>query len=239
MRPIAYSEDRQTQTAVERAGIQTCLSESISDTGFATLQLYDRRVGACHGLQELHKYIPYLEALGKHGMSGDESDHQHGERQYTIVKEEWRAAALSRFLRIVDLLHLSQKYDGMQRASRGNWPRFRKHSREAPVRGKAIAGLPENFYDSAWLERLNDMQRKDLDIRPRVDLIVSEDGIRCVCIDTHNLYHNVTTVCSLAARQMRIAGRDGEPLPPDDEALPELMRMLRGEITEYDVQGIV
>ena len=78
----------------------------------------------------------------------------------------------------------------MQRISRGNWPRFRKHSSKTLVRGKPIAGLPENFYDSAWLERLAETQRQDLDIRPSIDLSISENTLRCVSPSVSTYYAN-------------------------------------------------
>ena len=109
--------------------------------------------------------IPFLQALGHDGMSGDESDHGFGEkgghRNYAIIDEDWRAPAIRPWLRTIDLLKIAMKFRADGTPAPGNWPRTRKPLGRS-IHGRAAAGLPRDFYSSNWLaaqtpEQLNDL----------------------------------------------------------------------------------
>ncbi|PCH45159.1 hypothetical protein WOLCODRAFT_168110 [Wolfiporia cocos MD-104 SS10] len=174
------------------------------------ISLFERRLDACHFHEDLHKFIPVLERMGKEGMSGDESDHQGGQRQYAIMRETWRNnTLLTKWLRILDLLQLHMKFNGMGRAARGNWPRIRKLSSTRPkLAGKPVAGLPLNFYDPEWYAALRDTQRAELGVQPQLDLTIPESMLR------------------LAARYTNVAGSHCQPLDEDDAELDHLVALL-------------
>ncbi|KAH9931480.1 uncharacterized protein B0H18DRAFT_872176 [Fomitopsis serialis] len=88
-----------------------------------------------------------VDALGVHGMSSDESDHELGEGQatYFIKNVKWRSPALLVWLRELDSLHLWVRYRAGFSASEGNWPHFRVDGRRNSLR-PPIRGLPKNCY---------------------------------------------------------------------------------------------
>ena len=171
--------------------------------------------------------------MGKEGMSGDESDHQRGQREYAIVHEMWRNnTLLTNWLRILDLLQLHMKFNGMGRAARGNWPRVRKLSSPRPeLAGKPVAGLPLNFYDPAWYAALRDTQRAELRAQSELDLTVSEPMLRCVDARCSLLGDSVLLIISdvprLTARYTNVAGPHCQPLDEDDAELDHLVALLR------------
>lgn len=80
-----------------------------------------------------------------------------------------------------DLLACGEKWGGRHVARQGNSRRIRKHSTRFKD-GVAISGLPENCYDSEWLNSLQRYQRDKLDVRPSVDLAFSEEEKQCAPI---------------------------------------------------------
>ena len=80
-------------------------------------------------------------------------------------------------MEVADLLHLSSRFNPDGTPTRGVWPipRFPSGSttRMGPV-SKVPTGLPVNCYDSAWLNSLHPEERLALDIRPPVDLTISD-----------------------------------------------------------------
>ncbi|KAL6299909.1 hypothetical protein BKA93DRAFT_741554, partial [Sparassis latifolia] len=136
--------------------------------------LYERRLEACYLNKDLEEFIPILKRMGKDAMSGDESDHlgggRGGQRQYAIVKEEWRNDVLTPWLRTMDLLQLHTKFNEMGSAAPGNWPRVRKPSMRTVNPGCPVAGLPANFYNPQWLATLRRSQIEQLDIQPAMNV---------------------------------------------------------------------
>ncbi|EPT01738.1 hypothetical protein FOMPIDRAFT_1092206, partial [Fomitopsis schrenkii] len=74
--------------------------------------------------------VKFIEALGVHSMSSDESDHEAGggRATYLIREKAWRAPALVAWLRVLDSLHLYMRYNGGFLASQGGWPHYRQGS---------------------------------------------------------------------------------------------------------------
>lgn len=116
-------------------------------------------------------------------LSDDESDHESGanlaQGRYAIVKEAWRSDTLIKWLRTIDLLACEEKWAGRNVARRGNARRLRVHSSRSKE-GPAVAGLPENCYDSAWLGSLKDYERESLDVKPSMDMKFTEEERLCV-----------------------------------------------------------
>lgn len=118
-------------------------------------------------------------------LSDDESDHEQGTHQgrsrYLIVNEEWRSKELIIWLRTMDLLACGEKWDGRNVARQGNSRRIRLHSNRSKD-AVAVAGLPENCYDSEWLNSLEHYQRDKLDVQPAIDLTFFNDEKQCAVI---------------------------------------------------------
>ena len=96
------------------------------------------------------------------GTSEDEKDPRDLIRippRYVIRKLEWRSAELMRFLRTLDLLHLSTRFTSKGRPTQGNWPRHRVEGRVVDDTSPVIKGLPLNFYDPDWFLDLDPEQR--------------------------------------------------------------------------------
>lgn len=115
-------------------------------------------------------------------LSDDESDHEQGahlgQSHYLIVNQAWRSKELVVWLRTMDLLACGEKWDGRHVARQGNSRRIRRHSSRSKD-GTAVAGLPENCYDSGWLNSLKRYQRDKLDVQPPVDLTFSGEDKQC------------------------------------------------------------
>ena len=115
-------------------------------------------------------------------LSDDESDHKDGtnvgQRRYAIVQEEWRSDELIKWLRMIDLFACGEKWDGRHVARPGNCKRLHVVSTRSKD-GKAVHELPENCYNSSWLETLNRYERKDLKVRPALDMTFTEDEQVC------------------------------------------------------------
>lgn len=86
-------------------------------------------------------------------MSTDESDHPRGkgEATYIISRKAWRSAVVTERLRILDALHLRERYGGESRASAGAWPRFRTPHVLRVSERPAVQNLPHAYYDEAFL----------------------------------------------------------------------------------------
>ncbi|KAI0041154.1 hypothetical protein FA95DRAFT_1565655 [Auriscalpium vulgare] len=135
------------------------------------------RQKACNYHEELLKYSPLLTKMGKHGMSGDESDHQGGRRGghrgYGIVDDVWRSEDVRPFVRILDLLYLELKFKADGGVARGNWPRFRTPTgRTKP--GTPVIGLPQNIYARDWLATLSPQRKDELAMEGSISLEIPE-----------------------------------------------------------------
>jgi hypothetical protein len=111
-------------------------------------------------------------------MSGDETDHGHGQTRYAILKAQWRAPDIKTFMKILDLIHLSSRFDSSGRAKRGAFPHRRVPSTRIEHDAVPVPGLPRNFYDPIWLKSRTKHERHALQIKPDVDLTMTEEVTR-------------------------------------------------------------
>ena len=109
-----------------------------------------------------------IDALGVHGMSSDESDHEagRGEPTYIIRPKQWCSPELQAWLRTLDSLHLCMRYKTQFDASQGSWPHYRVVGRKASIRSP-IQGLPINCYSTSLLSAYDDFRMTWL--RPMVN----------------------------------------------------------------------
>ena len=108
-------------------------------------------------------------------MSGDETDRCGtqpitGQRKFLVVRPGWRSQEVTKWLRVIDNLYAIHRFSADGRASRGNWVRHRIDSGKVDSDQLPVSGLPENFYDPAWLQGLSQEERNYLDVQPRVGL---------------------------------------------------------------------
>ncbi|KAF4579921.1 hypothetical protein EYR36_001741 [Pleurotus pulmonarius] len=172
--------------------------------------LRERRVKACRYYAQqdpsLRRFADLLARVPYYGMSGDETDVAanvsigNGKRVegYSITNLPWRSSdpQVTNWFRTFDRLHLTTRYLMTGNPTPGEWPRTRlpssrieKHKATPPL------GLPENLYDSAFLQGLHPLERQRLKVKPAIDLSFSAE------IET------------LAARYAHIHTRHDRPLP--------------------------
>jgi hypothetical protein len=111
--------------------------------------------------------------MGPDGMSGDESDHANarGDKRYIIFQDEWRNPDLVQWIRVLDKVYISTKWNRVGRASKGNWVRARIPTTQRTTRqGIPVAGLPRNFYNPTWLKKLDTFELEDLHVKPAIEL---------------------------------------------------------------------
>lgn len=113
----------------------------------------------------------WIDLLGVAGHSGDESDHQDiATCRYAIMQLEWRSQELTRYLRSLDVAHLSTRWSRDGRPKQGQFPRIRRVVRDkVETSAEAVPGLPRNFYDANWLslqtsETVLSLQIRDVDV---------------------------------------------------------------------------
>jgi hypothetical protein len=111
-------------------------------------------------------------------MSGDETDHGHGQTRYAILKVQWRSPGVKTFMKILDLIHLSSRFDSSGRAKRGAFPHRRVPSGRIEHDAAPVPGLPRNVYDPIWLKSRTKHERHALQIKPDVDLTMTEEVTR-------------------------------------------------------------
>ncbi|KAI6046570.1 hypothetical protein EDC04DRAFT_2557805, partial [Pisolithus marmoratus] len=132
--------------------------------------LRHRRANACLAHMDLARFSSLLATLPPDAMSGDETDHQPGQKRYAITKLTWRSQAATEWLRVFDLVHLSTWFSCNGRAKHGAFPHTRIPSRRVEMPSQPIPRLPSNFYDAAWLLTLDDDAKTQLRMLPEVDL---------------------------------------------------------------------
>lgn len=108
-------------------------------------------------------------------MSGDETDRCgrepiRGQRKFLVVRPGWRSQQVTKWLRVIDNLYAVHRFSLDGRASRGNWVRHRIDSERVDWDRLPVSGLPENFYDPAWLRGLSQEERDRLEVEPMVSL---------------------------------------------------------------------
>jgi hypothetical protein len=113
----------------------------------------------------------YLDQIGVHGTSDDESDpefeSESGQRGFKIRNLKWRSNELTCLLRTMDVILLA-----LDRNSGGEKDGFRARissSEKEPIEQPPPTGLPVNFYDSDYLNSLSPLGRKRLKVQSPYD----------------------------------------------------------------------
>lgn len=132
----------------------------------------------------MSRFKAYVNKLAdEDGMSGDETDRRGkepiaGQRKFFIVRPGWRSQEVTNWLRVVDALYMTHRFSLDGRATRGNWVRHRVDSGRVDQGRRPVSGLPENFYDNAWLQRLSEGERNALEMQPAASLGHSAEVLR-------------------------------------------------------------
>ncbi|KAJ7627895.1 hypothetical protein B0H17DRAFT_963108 [Mycena rosella] len=128
-------------------------------------QLFHQRRYLAYTFGPLQRHIAMLEHLGVDGMSSDESQTEvFGEQpQYFILSPLWRSQDIAGWFRMFDSLHNILRRSGEVYSAAGSFPRRRKVTQKKSKSIKFVPGLPENVYDTRWIE--SDLLRK-YDLRP-------------------------------------------------------------------------
>ncbi|KAF8949603.1 hypothetical protein BDZ97DRAFT_1935152 [Flammula alnicola] len=112
-----------------------------------------------------------LEKLGAGGMSSDESDvDDDGQRVYWVKKMSWRRKGLTARMVWIDKdRNTTTAYNNIRP---GNPPRNRKRRINATETSRtAIPGLPINFYEEEWYNRLSEVQKSEINAAPAFELL--------------------------------------------------------------------
>lgn len=160
---------------------QSCMLKSF-------LQLNSQRVAACREKDELELFMPLIEKLAQEdGFSDDECDHHRrnihrgDNRQYIRIRPIWRAPEISDWLAVIDRVYISLRFNPDGSATRGNWVRLRLESTGlVDKNAQPVIGLPENFYDPIWLQKLTPKQQRKLKMKAIVDLKHNDDILEYV-----------------------------------------------------------
>jgi hypothetical protein len=119
-------------------------------------------------------------------LSDDESDHESGTNlgwgRYAIIKEAWCSNELIIWLRLIDLLACGEKWDGCSVTQQGNSRCLWVHSSHLKD-GVAVRGLPENCYDSHWLDPLKPYERELLDVQLPLNMEFTDKEQWCISCD--------------------------------------------------------
>lgn len=124
--------------------------------------------------------------------SGDEMDTRSKPYCYVITNLGWRAREVRPWMQVLDDLHLLTRFHPGQRRTAGNLPHDRLVSGQRDERGFSapVKGLPRNFYDAEWLEDLDEHQKRDLQLKPAVDMTFPKRIIEYINI--------LNSLCTLA-----------------------------------------
>lgn len=115
-------------------------------------------------------------------LSGDEGNKD--DMIMPITKLPWRAAQIRNWAQFLDDYALAERFHNGKQRTLGRLPILRYDPElEDPPRvlnerhyTQAPKGLPENFYDAAFLQD----HRGDLEVAPMVDLSIPDILLRCV-----------------------------------------------------------
>ncbi|KAH7903560.1 hypothetical protein BJ138DRAFT_1020430 [Hygrophoropsis aurantiaca] len=142
--------------------------------------LYSRRLQTAYMYPQIaNSAATIVKQLGVDGMSSDESDLEalgpgtsKTQVTYSIVQKQWRASAVTNWLRTLDSLHIRLRYKGEWKVSAGAWPHFRNPSLKTSSK-PVVVELPLDFYASKWLNSITNFQRKNMGLRkPTGDLAI-------------------------------------------------------------------
>ena len=176
--PASAALERQIQSA-RRSRMKTVSPRSLCIAAsyvYRTVQLIRNRRYICDVTPDVAPFTTFVDRLANEGgMSGDETDRCgrqpiRGQRKFLVVRPGWRSKEVTDWLRVIDNLYTIHRFSVEGRASRGNWVRQRIDSGRVDRDQFPVGGLPENFYDPAWLQGLSREEKDRLDIQPRVSL---------------------------------------------------------------------
>lgn len=149
-----------------------------------TSQLVNNRRQICNTKPDVSRFKTYVDKLADEGgMSGDETDHRGkqpatGQRKFFVARPGWRSQEVTDWLRVIDALYMDHRFSPNGRATRGNWVRHRLDSDRVDRGRQPVKGLPENFYDRAWLQGISRGERDALEMQPAVSLEHSAEVLR-------------------------------------------------------------
>jgi hypothetical protein len=111
-------------------------------------------------------------------MSSDESEKDsRGGVVYRAKRRVWREKKLNRYMQLVDRDRNVTNAYGNRRA--GNQPRTRVFPAVKNSASEAVPGLPLNFYDPDWYNKLSSRDKKHLGAKEGIDLVeIEERGSR-------------------------------------------------------------
>ncbi|KAJ3752704.1 hypothetical protein EV360DRAFT_75125 [Lentinula raphanica] len=122
--------------------------------------LFHRRREVIITIPQLEQYLEDFDQLGMGGMSSDEEDSEmeEGTMCYKIKEPYWRGHLLTKWLRLLDYVHLEGRCTVDSEGNsfgftRGAPPRLRVATNDRTSKSAYVAGLPVNFYDAEWLEK--------------------------------------------------------------------------------------
>ncbi|KLO06160.1 hypothetical protein SCHPADRAFT_895681 [Schizopora paradoxa] len=108
--------------------------------------------------------------LGLDSMSDDERDGVgiYGERRFRIIEQEWKHPDLTYWVRILDGLYISTRFNEAGKPTPGNWPRIRLPPAPNAPKSKKLppSGLPRNFFNPEYLASLYPYQLARLQVKP-------------------------------------------------------------------------
>jgi hypothetical protein len=113
--------------------------------------------------------------------SGDETD---DENQQVITSLPWRSQSIRHFMQKINQLYYVLRFTLNNQASHGKFPkpRYNPLTRDPPRQlnedrycSDVVPGLPLNFYDEAWVNSLDPLERQSLNATNAVDLTLPPD----------------------------------------------------------------
>jgi hypothetical protein len=111
---------------------------------------------------DLKRFIPLIRQLGPNGMSSDESCLENGVSGYRICKRQWRATAVTTWIRQIDAVFRSLRVTSSGNLCPGRWPHPRVDGNKTSTR-PPVRYLPTVCYRTEWLFKLAPWQLKKLD----------------------------------------------------------------------------
>ncbi|KIK12477.1 hypothetical protein PISMIDRAFT_120825, partial [Pisolithus microcarpus 441] len=151
----------------EKAKRQKDLRLKRSARNSRKIRLFKLRLDTIANDASLKRHLPFVKDLGSQGMSSDESEDESTRTiSYPQVYPAWRSHQLASLLWSVDDVATSNVSVQIGKCKKsGTQLRVRPHSDKVNEEAATPPGLPRNCYDAAWLEKLNQRQRRELRVQ--------------------------------------------------------------------------
>ena len=230
---VKKRDDRLREAGIQRKfNVRSWLFVDQKHSSFNLFQLLKRRTKGHKAyandssIQRMEQEIfPYL-TPGV--MSGDEEDFSYLPprglkcKRFIVRSMTWRNPAAVEFFRVLDALYFSLRCSDDGKWSRGHFPDERLRC-ERTESGRAVRGLPRNFYNPAWLATLDPLEIEMLDMQPSVNFDFSQDILRWVELCHFSLFYVLhNNVNRIAARFLGVQNRHSKPLSRGHKALESL-----------------